>query len=73
MVSGRDCATRQGFYRGNGTACAETTCTPPATGACCLRDPAGAVRCVVLTEERCTAAQGNYRGNGTTCAAGTCE
>src|SRR5438270_363275 len=68
VLSQADCAARNGFYRGDGTTCTDTTCTPPATGACCF--PNGF--CAVTTEANCTANHGTYHGNGTTCGADTC-
>src|SRR5207244_3881766 len=54
----------QSDFRGNGTICASTNCSPP-VGACCL--PNGT--CTELTIADCASQHGIHQGLSTTCAA----
>ena len=55
-------------FRGFGTTCATTDCTPPA-GACCLADES----CIDVTEADCATAGGTWQGDDTTCATTDCS
>jgi len=57
-----------GKYEGDGVRCRDSSCPPPARGACCL--PSG--RCVPLTEEVCERIGGSYQGDDARCIDSDC-
>ena len=77
VLSLADCATAHGHWRGPGSACSATSCTPPppppARGACCIAatTTAGA-HCTIGTAAACTTANGTYGGDNSTCRSANC-
>jgi hypothetical protein len=64
-------AAAHGFYRGDNTACDNTTGATRPMGACCVQTSTG-TRCVRATQADCDRVHGTYQGDGTMCTDATC-
>lgn len=67
IFTSSSCASSNGTYQGDGSACASVSCPQP-SGACCFSGGS----CSLLTAASCASETGTYQGNNVACGPTTC-